>query len=133
MSGPARVSVDIGGPASLDIEDAEVGSRWYLPVQFEDVPDDIDLTTITGGIGVIRNSVRDDVIVAEIEIDISRKAESIFALEVLPADHVGVGAAEYVWGMRFAASTPELDQWVPLAGTWTVVDHGVPAATAEGS
>jgi hypothetical protein len=120
----ARVQVDIGGAATLDVVGARRGSRWFLPLVFSD---DLDLTNVTAAtVQLKQRSTNYDALdpVLEVPGDVSQKASGVLSFEVSPDDTAEVAQGSYEWEVQLT-STDDLDGWAPLRGVWRVDDRVV--------
>lgn len=124
----ARVSVDIGGPAQLDVKNARRGSRWYLPMTLTFVTaDGLDANDITGATLWLKKSNSDDtadaVLAVTGTVTVASALSVLIEFEVAADDTPAIDAGAYAWDWELASTDERLDGWAPCSGSWRVVQR----------
>ena len=126
------VTIDIGGPADVDITNARRGSAWVLPCGLAFTEDDgVDATTITRAVLALKPRSGDSEAAAlELTGEIGDGATPLavaFTFRAGKDDTLEVSPGLYRWDFEFEADGEDnpLDGWAPAGGTWRVVDRVV--------
>ena len=123
------ITVDIGGPADVNIVNARRGSPWVLPCTLEfDESDGVDANTVTAAALALKSKRGDSEAPAITMIaDITHVSELVVVLtfRATKDETLGVSPDLYQWDFELTAEGDDnpLDAWAPAGGTWRVTDR----------